>query len=136
MDDLIAFIRARLDEDEQAARAAIDQARTNAEWHVSDIGDTVLMWPPEPEVAANLRAHGMHHEAQEADGWQGEQILTERLVPHIARHDPARVLAEVRAKRSILAEYTDGDCDIALPHVLAIAAIYADHPDYREEWRP
>lgn len=64
---------------------------------------------------------------------------------HIARHDPARVLAECEAKRRIV-EWHDcepehvwgcGACTHDRPCVLALLALpYADHPDYREEWRP
>lgn len=67
---------------------------------------------------------------------------------HIARHDPARVLAECAAKRVIVALYDDllrGEVDhrdasglgASLMHsdvIRALAAVYADHPDYRSEW--
>jgi hypothetical protein len=61
----------------------------------------------------------------------------------------ARVLAECQAKREIVAELSpcvdyDRDKFIVQPSVerLAratlqhLAAVYADHPDYREEWKP
>lgn len=102
---LVEFLRTRLDEDEAAARA----------------------WLPfgNPDEAARN---------------------------HIARHDPARVLAEVEAKRRILYEHRDdgyGDClgcgmnaleemcrEIDdCPTLLALAAVYATHPDYQAEWR-
>jgi hypothetical protein len=78
--------------------------------------------------------------------------------PHIARHDPARVLAEVAAKRRVMARhftppspvriyaacegcgydygdisqrYDIGDC----PELRDMAAVYADHPDYNPAWR-
>ena len=72
---------------------------------------------------------------------------------HIARHDPARVLREVEAKRKILAEYTrvvelrksypegydpndyhglyESGLEEAVTH---LAVVYSDHPDYREDW--
>jgi Family of unknown function (DUF6221) len=72
---------------------------------------------------------------------------------------PARVLREVEAKRKILADYEcqsgfslpegvhDGrdpderECDQALKDALEIvicdlAAIWSDHPDYQQEWKP
>lgn len=67
------------------------------------------------------------------------------MAQHSARHNPARVLREVEAKRAILARHTkevwDGSCfDCAEPYpcptVRAIAAVYADHADYDEAWRP
>ena len=74
---------------------------------------------------------------------------------------PARVLREVAAKRAILAEHSPtsypyddevGDesctgCGLGgdeeyretintCPTLRALASVYSDHPDYREEWRP
>jgi hypothetical protein len=60
---------------------------------------------------------------------------------HIARWDPARVLAECEAKRRIVelhgcyhscrsSDYA-GDC----PTMDLVALPYASHPEYREEWR-
>lgn len=63
------------------------------------------------------------------------------LSNHIARHDPARVLAECEAKRRIVERCSA--VDYAMPStylahgILGLLALpYADHPDYREEWRP
>lgn len=55
---------------------------------------------------------------------------------------PARVLAECAAKRAIIAAHKnqeDNDDDsawIVASEVLlrALAAVYASHPDYRQEW--
>lgn len=84
---------------------------------------------------------------------------------HIARHDPARVLAECEAKRRIVDLYAEHRSTVmayrnprwadamndedrlnhkraesrhrATEDVLRLLALpYADHPDYREEWRP
>lgn len=69
---------------------------------------------------------------------------------HVLRHDPARVLAEVKAKRRILElddevlrrEVRNGDASgagasLMLSIVLRLLALpYADHPDYDEAWRP
>lgn len=50
----------------------------------------------------------------------------------------ARVLAECDAKRRIVnLDEMDGGADDGHVHALrCLATIYADHPDYREEWRP
>ena len=52
--------------------------------------------------------------------------------------DPARVLAEVAAKRRIV-EHCEVDHLVASPgdpYVLQLLALpYADHSDWREEWR-
>ena len=67
---------------------------------------------------------------------------------HMARHDPPRALRSVAAVRAILAAcrpaagrlagrwvaYTPEEwLEFALP---VLAAIYSDHPDYRDEWKP
>jgi hypothetical protein len=54
-----------------------------------------------------------------------------RDAEHIAAWHPTRVLAECRAKRQVLEACGDDE------QVLRCLALpYADHPDYREEWRP
>lgn len=52
---------------------------------------------------------------------------------HVARHDPARVLAECRAKRRLVEELGAFRRGAALR---LLAMPYADHPDYRQEWKP
>ena len=68
----------------------------------------------------------------------GYRILgTPETEDHFALWRPVKVLAEVAAKRSILAlaigEPRD-EFDEWLIRVLA--AVYEDHPDYRQEWKP
>jgi hypothetical protein len=53
---------------------------------------------------------------------------------HIARHDPARVLAECEAKRRIVEWYGEEPGRVG-PALGMLAAVYADHPEFREEWR-
>jgi len=62
---------------------------------------------------------------------------------HIIRFSPTHVLAECEAKRQIIKnqpwrETSEGSEQqgIWTNDVAALAAIYADHPDYRDEWRP
>lgn len=74
-----------------------------------------------------------------------------RVDDHIARHDPARVLREVEAKRKILDEVvpeikgmdqqiisewgTSQDVpDAHLPLLKIMASVWSDHPDYQQEW--
>lgn len=120
-DSLVAFLRARLDE--AAAKA---QAAKPGPWHVD--GGSVYATHPTDEVVDYTES---------AD--------------HIARHDPARILREIEADRALLAEYEAvADMDTSDPEPefaygravgLGIAVRYravrfADHPDYREKWRP
>ena len=67
---------------------------------------------------------------------------------HIAMHDPASVLADVAAKRALLAEYERADKASQFPDfeggvagglqdaIRLVATAYAGWPGYREEWRP
>jgi hypothetical protein len=107
---LTDFLLARIAEDEDAARAA------DAPYFLYDL-----------------------------DGKGADQFA------HIARHDPPRVLAECEAKRRIVEAcgdiwepndhrwMSDTDADYHAGLEVAarfLAAIYADHPDYRQEWKP
>ena len=59
----------------------------------------------------------------------------------ITANHPQRVLAECEAKRRIveragfLIDEPDGLGNLCEGILTDLAAIYADHPDYREEWR-
>jgi hypothetical protein len=62
---------------------------------------------------------------------------------HTARHDPARVLREVAAKREIIeAAYDiahlsgDLDGDYHTGFLKLLAGVYSDHPDYQTDWTP
>jgi len=106
------------------------------------IDEFVLARVAEDEVVARSAIA----DGEGARDWAGTEGATDA---HIARHDPARVLAECAAKRAILADHTpaddgrcglcsdlycvtpwDGICDVARP----LAAVYADHPDYDPAW--
>ncbi|MCV2487827.1 DUF6221 family protein [Geodermatophilus sp. YIM 151500] len=90
---------------------------------------------------------------------RGTGAADRRTAEHVARHDPARVHAECAAKRHLVLACRDvrpdmhflgrrpsGMADFPLsprdPHQLAaltlalLALPYADHRDYRPEWRP
>jgi len=69
----------------------------------------------------------------------------DRRVMHMFRWSPARVLAECEAKRRIVEDYLaqlnshQSGWDARTPRdymLRALAQPYADHPDYRTEWRP
>ena len=121
--DLVGFLRAQLDEDERVAREA---------------GSRSLTWP----VGGTWYLEGVEHNVVGDE----EAFCHPHNVEHIARQDPARVLADVDAKRRILDEHEPGSdpCDahdaslrtIECDTIRLLALPYADHPDYREEWRP
>ncbi|MFE8961716.1 DUF6221 family protein [Streptomyces iakyrus] len=120
MDDLVQFLRDRLDEDERAARRAGDSFR--------QIGETGVI----------VATEGDRAEECASANWAG-------IAEHIVRHDPARVLAEVAAKRQIIDRCVsaqipirdDWSTDELAGDVLAMLALpYADHPAYKPEWHP
>jgi hypothetical protein len=57
-------------------------------------------------------------------------------VGHAERWEPVRVLAECEAKRRIVerCRASNGYWGAEVERMLALP--YADHPDYREEWKP
>jgi hypothetical protein len=121
MTTLTDFLLARIAEDEAAVAAIL---RQHPSWTADD-GDVL----DQPEYAI---AHARGNYA----------------ASHIARWDPARVLAESEAKRSVVelhrTDATDPEvivCAVCLygppcETLRLLALPYADHPDYRPEWRP
>jgi hypothetical protein len=120
MTDLTTWLLERIAEDEAAARAA--QPGT---WAV--------------EMGNQLVAQFTLGEVSIAD-----YITSGESAAHIARHDPARVLAQCAALRAAVelhgGDY-DGACmspahlDGSCPTLRALASIYADHPEFDPEWR-
>lgn len=133
-----AFVLDRLAEDEAAARAATSgpwEQRTynyrdgSSTWELVHVHDPMLHpanvlkatsedWPPTPADAS-----------------------------HIARHDPARVLAQVAAHRDLVELATSlldlhgmGDpkvpTDVGGDVLRILASAWADHPTYQSDWRP
>ena len=137
MDDLVAFLNARLDEDEQQARAAISG---QVDWE-NGWGESKT--PGFPGVGIVPHVGRIHEDVQAA---------------HVAKWNPARVLADVEAKRRILAEHAvdaglfcrtcfdPGTLDrypdefsqrrFPCPTLRLLALPFASHPDYRDEWKP
>ncbi len=141
MDDLIGWLRARLDEDE---RRALDARSTQYDWengwglHPPSSGGN--KWTITPHV-------GLIHEQVQAE--------------HVAAWNPARVLAEIATKRAILdvhvheitTEYagetliaSDFGCTVCgldkyeIPYggwcatVRALASPHSGLPGWRDEW--
>ena len=130
---IIEFLNARLDEDEAYARTAFaDHNEAEPGWSEP--------WSGGVQV-------GPHEDV----------ILTfdSGVSRHMVRHDPARVLREITAKRALLRahpfepyadEPSEGFCAECqrggsagvwpCPTVRIMSAVYADHPGYRQEWAP
>lgn len=144
MTDIVTFLTARLDEDEQLAREA-----TPGPWTVDD--ETYA------ETIYGGSHNGNHTAVVAGSRWNGEASIFESTedARHMARHDPARVLREVKAKRAILREHepskgpdpvcghcvlhrTSGACKPAPYPCLTLRALavpYDEHPDYDAAWR-
>jgi hypothetical protein len=129
VDDLVTWLRAQLDEDERIAREAADEG--DGQWRLATYNDgTTTAWHGEAEVMTAL--------------YQDDAV-------HIRNWDPARVLAEVDARRRmldvVLPKVTDlqGACDEewgARPGldaddllVRTLALPYSDREGYRDEWQ-
>lgn len=146
-DDLVEFLRARLDEDERAAKAATPGPWRHDEskhWRKPGTSwfEEAVFAGPSGEEATCVAGTG------ETDDRQSM-----RDAAHIALNDPARVLREVEAKRRLLewhrkptmVEFSNGTyrtmgcrCYDGWPcstmRLLALPFDY--HPDYRADWRP
>lgn len=134
-DDLLAFIRAQLDQEEQTAHAAtagpwrvVDGKRNT--WSTGSTGDAAVhgpgalgldyVVPPDVDYGPALAPGDAHH---------------------ITGHDPEHVLADIDAKRrqlDIIETMLEGDPATtgmyAHQLLLAHAAAYRHHPGYRPEW--
>lgn len=111
MKDLIAFLNARLDEDEAAAWAVHDVNKCDALLYEEDMADAA------------------------------------RRDPDCDCGQPARVLREVEAKRAIVKlhaaepgqhpDFCGHDLhELPCLTLRLLAAVWNDHPDYRQEWAP
>lgn len=144
---LTEFLLARIAEDEAAAQQAGS--------------DTAMRWKRSVDWMGD-DSNGVEADGEQADEYDDGVIVydegrpTKAEAEHIARHDPARVLAECEAKRRIVqSRPLIGLPDLpggAAPGTLdalhdeverqrefvfrLLALPYAGHPDYDETWRP
>jgi hypothetical protein len=110
MEALAEFLLARIAEDEAISRGVAE--------------------PLSPDETFDVRFR-----TYESDHTQGDSA-------HVRRFDPARVLAECEAKRRIIEQSRrwlddgEGGETVATEALLQFGTVYADHPDYRQEWKP
>ena len=164
-DELVEWLRAQLDEDQWWAREASRRygsespvAGVHWHWECGEHGQEMSLDPALDETLtcpvdedcfqASLRSVEEFPTASVgplpvfAVPYADEQPVTS--AGHIVRHDPARVLAEVAAKRRIVDGLADADpysgyitATFTAEDALRLLALpYADRPGYREEWRP
>jgi len=165
-DGLVAFLRARLDEDEQMAREAAKHcgaliAGAASKEHLWRPPYDGSAWASDADHVYAVDPRPDQPRAEIADFGYSAFMLT----PHIQNHSPARVLAEVDAKRRIVQQYedsmtrskalreraADGTEDeyqkaqrlnqsvqlLVLHGIVKLLALpYRDHPNYRPEWAP
>jgi hypothetical protein len=138
MDDLVQWLRAQLDEDEQIARAVEDRsAPWDGQWMAD--GDSAVR---------TVNGHVLFYRHDSGP-------LKPGLADYVAEWDPARVLRDIDAKRAIVARYefvcteasrttiTEEEREVWVQVggtlqscVLQLALPYTDRPGYRDEWRP
>lgn len=123
-DGLVEFVEARLADDERIAR----EVEQRGPWAVSEYEGSLY------ETDYGVFALGPY----------GGSVVGGE---HVVRHDPARVLRDVAAKRRLLAlAKTHLRFDEHHPSpfyagfgetmLISLAAPFADHPDYSSEWSP
>jgi len=135
-DRLVQFLNERLDEEEADARAAFARSLSGQRRGQPEFSGR---WGQLVDDIVRLE-----------DGMRVGPTFWPPAVPHVLRHDPARVLADVAAKRAIIAEhkllgsvYSDGIlwCQTCTPRTVGpcvtlrlLAGPFADHSDFRQEW--
>lgn len=156
MNELIDFLTARLSEDEALANACHNLRQPLEDGEVWVIEDYVPSTPDAVQAGAWV--------VTGPDGEDGIGLVSsDARSKHVARHDPARVLAEVAAKRRLIGNHQGDDkgCCRTCAHwttdwvdghkvdrlayegVLApcltlrlLALPYWDHLLYDERWKP
>lgn len=146
MTTIIEFLYARLDEDEAKAAAAARQsgyfeiegwAWYDADfggYHLWDVDDVNSHYPTQRGAIGGLATTGEYAERMRTRAQASNCDL------------PARALREIAAKRFLIDQWADRYS--TNPHIVgyeesdaidvlhALATVYADHPDYRQEWTP
>jgi hypothetical protein len=173
MDDLVTWLRKQIDDDERWALAAnqpyeyADESATapptgvhwrwvhGPNWEPTTPDPAVNEFVTEPGESCNLATVEKWPSTTYGRTRQMPRVYADAIVEmdaaaggHITRWDPARVLAEVDAKRRIIAEYEryaaerrramngwESSREVS-PILAALALPYADRKGYREEWKP
>lgn len=98
IEQLTEQVRAGLAADEETARAA-----TAGPWQSRRRGDRfVVLGGAHPLPGAESDVRVVHRDGGYPADWPKDVVNAEADADHIARHDPARVLADVAAKRALL----------------------------------
>ena len=122
MDDLVQWLTAQLDEDEEVALGTLDIGVRAA----MQRGEPVPRWEYEPDSSIRDQAGTARVKFTWADS-----------AAHIVRHDPARVLREIGGKRRTLIRCQE-EMFSGIPRLVhfakqtvrEMAAVYEDRPGY------
>lgn len=141
--DVVAFLRTRLDEDEAAARAANGPHWRPGDGNISEGGLYALDGDGADEGRGWAIAWfdlGQTNPGRQLPALSSIERHAHANSVHAAKHDPARALREVEAKRRILALvtvnadgepiYVDGYAEAWMDVLRLLALPYASHPDY------
>lgn len=151
---IIEFLEARIAEDEKKASALLRDLQGQSDEEYAAIVDDKGPMTPARLLSAQMWAH-YDGQSKRRSFAKGQQIA------YLA--NPERVLAECAAKRAIIGEHVPVDysgfgmvspnaCSLCgadhsmhdwewvensfpCPTIKALAAIYADHPEYQQEWK-
>ncbi|WP_433701762.1 DUF6221 family protein [Nocardiopsis sp. CA-288880] len=135
---IVEFLAARLEEEEQAAKAAADASGYDTWLSIGiEAGpDDDAKWTAIADRSWGIVAP--HPDPPDDDTFYelGGELFRQRgsrgLTDHIARHDPARVLREIAAKQAIVAAYLPSGED---PHPgLPCINYEGQDPETYSEW--
>jgi len=150
------FLEARIAEDESLAIAAIGHAEKTppcvaGRWEGTTM-ETIAGCAVYDEQWLLLSGNHYDHDQPMSNkaGATGPGYLDiDSVMLHIAHWDPSRVLAECKAKRAIVEDvrksmwvydqghqtpYATGELGAYTTVLRALAAAYADHPDFNPSW--
>lgn len=134
-DDLTQWLGEQLDEDERIARRAASYD-DGARHDVRGPAGTWMCLDDSEWFGPSYRGGVISPRIGQANAPE--------LGAHIVRHDPARVLQEIEAKRRIIDDckgviigwHHEESWELARDVLRNLAAPYADRSGYRQEWRP
>lgn len=142
-EDLVAWLREQLDEDERLARTCptfgwvapdYDEGGDDDTGHVADAEGRIIVWDAPARISAHIAR------------WEPTRVLREVETKRrlLAGHEPCETYLGVRqcgacadmchSETGIGCDYPDAPwpCD----NVRLLAAPYSDRPGYRQEWTP
>ncbi|MGY1774082.1 DUF6221 family protein [Blastococcus sp. SYSU D00813] len=133
--DLADFLLARITEDERAAKGATAgpwrwyPGRAGLPAFLESTGATATHWVEGQSFEAPTVVLGSNQNSM--------LRVRGRDAEHIAAWNPARVIDECRAKRRVVEAGAGAGVDVATHDLVlrTLALPYAEHPEYRAEWR-